>query len=424
MILAALLLALLQAAPARPDIVIIVGDDIADSDIDDVSAAGWTPSLDALAAEGVRYRRAYSHGWCAPTRDSMDRSRWLGVFRGDACALPVSVSRDPNDLSIAEVLDGQGYNTAHIGKWHLGVPEVGDWQLAPELEGYDRVLNGRPVGESCGVVRLDDGVASPSAGGDETIACRDAFVQWWTETPSPRFAIVNFAAGHAPFKRPPPSILPPGYPQCPHVPCTNREAYEAEIAGLDVAVGQIAALVGPSTWIVFLGDNGTPGIVPGQDPADTVATRPEQDPARVKLTCYEDGIRVPLIVRGPGVVPSESQALVHVGVDLLPTLARIVNIQPRPDAASGLSHGLSFAATFLGPVPGPRPFVFAWSPPPRLDRAAIGRRWKLLTRPDGVEELYDLLNDPLETTPLPPTGPEADKLRVWRDGVLAGGSGK
>jgi arylsulfatase A-like enzyme len=55
------------AAQARPDVVIFVIDDVADSDIDAIP----TPNLDQLAAQGVRYRRAYAHAWCAPSRDSL-----------------------------------------------------------------------------------------------------------------------------------------------------------------------------------------------------------------------------------------------------------------------------------------------------------------------------------------------------------------
>ena len=403
---------------------IVVIDDVADSDIDDVSAAGWTPNIDQLAAEGVRFRRAYAHAKCAPTRDSLYYSRWLGLDRGDACAPPVLDSHSPADYSLPEVLEGLGYRTLHVGKWHVGASSRDTWFLSPELAGFDHVRNGVPVGPECNLVggdqpRLDDGAYSVF-NGDNTLACRDAFLDWWAATPAPRLAVVNFGAAHAPFKYPAAELLPPGYPPCGLINCTNRREYEAEIVGVDTALGQMRAAIGLGTFVIFLGDNGTPGLVPGQSPDVTVATRPEQDPARVKLTCYEDGVRVPLIIAGPKVVPGESQALVHV-LDIMPTVARMVGAQPLPEASSGLVQGVSFAAALIG-LPGPRQDVFVWNPPPRLDRAVIERRWKLLTREDGVEELYDLMIDPLEQNPLPPVGMDADRLRARRAQVEAGGA--
>lgn len=401
-----------QADP-RPDIVIFMIDDVADSDIDVIA----TPNLDALAAEGVKFRRAYSHAKCHPTRDSFNFSRYLGLDRGDACDVPVpGVTHANGDYSFAEMLDGLGYHTLHVGKWHIGTNPIGDWKLTPELMGYDDVRGSTPIGPLCTVAgsnqpRVDDGVYSVT-GQDHTIQCRDAFLDWWAETPSPKFAVVNFLAGHAPFKRPPSEILPPGTPN-PINP-TNRQEYQWEVQGVDFVIGEILPFL-DDAYVVFTADNGTPGIVPGQDPAVTVATRANQDPTRVKLTCYEDGVRVPLIVRGPGIVKGHtSYALVHIA-DLFPTFAQILQTSPQPSV-----QGRGFGPALLG-MPGPQAPLFVWNPPPRLDRAMIGPRWKLLTREDGVEELYDLLEDPLELSPLPPTGVEADSLRALRDALVAGG---
>lgn len=406
--------------PVRPDVVLMVIDDVADSDIDAIQAKGWCTNLTELANDGIRYRRAYAHAKCSPTRDSLTWSRWLGQDHLDSCAAPVpGVTHTLLDYSLPELFDGAGYRTLHVGKWHVGPNYVGDWKVTAELTGYDSVRATVPIGDSCGGVgsnrpRLDDGAFS-LFNADHTMVFRDELLAWWAATPPPRFAVVEFSAAHEPFSYPDQSLLPPGYPTCGLVNCTNRKKYEAMIVGVDTAVGQIRAAIGPSAYYVFAGDNGTPGIVPGQNPAQTVATRANQDPSRVKLTCYEDGVRVPLIVAGPLIQPGVSTSLVHV-VDLLPTLAQIASLKPDPAA---LVHGRSFAATLVG-LPGPRQYVFCWNPPPRNDRALIETRWKLLTRDDGVEELYDLQNDPLELVPLPPVGPDADRLRAERDSVLAG----
>lgn len=418
MLLASLLLA---AQALRPDVVIVVIDDVAASDVEDLSRRGWTPKLDALAARGVTFSRAYAHAKCHPTRDSLLFSRWLGLDRGDACSAPSSEAFTPAEFSLPRMMAGAGYSTVQVGKWHVGAPSRGPWEMGPELAGFGYARCCVPVGPTCNVPgtgqqRLDDGVYSVFVG-DNTIACRDAFLDWWATTSAPRFAMVNFGAAHSPFSYPDASLLPAGWPPCSPLSCTNRREYEAEIVGVDTALGQIIDVVGTSAYVIFLGDNGTPGLVPGQPLSVTDATRANQDPTRVKLTTYEDGVRIPLIVAGPKVVPGESAALVHV-VDILPTVARIAGLSPAPDS---IVHGRSFAAALIG-LPGPRKDVFAWEPAPNLDRAVIERRWKLLTRGDGVEELYDLQNDPLELSPLPATGPDADRLRARRAEIEAGGS--
>jgi arylsulfatase A-like enzyme len=246
------------------------------------------------------------------------------------------------------------------------------------------------------------------------LALRDSFIDWWTHTPAPRFAIVEFGAAHEPFKYPPAELLPAGYPPCGLTNCTNRKEYEAEIVGMDTAIGQMRAAMGPAAYSIFFGDNGTPGVVNGEPPAQTVATRPGQDPLRVKLSTYEDGVRVPLIISGPGIVPSESQVLAH-AIDLFPTITRMAGIAPDPDP---LIHGRSFAATLIG-LPGQRSHVFVWNPL-RNDTALIERELKLLVDEQGVEHFYDLAADPEELVELPRFGPDYNRLVARRTSILAG----
>ena len=400
-------------ASLPPDVVLVLIDDVADTDIDVVSQRGWLPNLDNLAARGMRFHRAYAHAKCHPTRDSLHFGRWLGLDRGDACAPAVpGLTHELSDLSLVELFEGQGYNTLFVGKWHTGTATIGPFELAAELFGYDSVRQLVPVGPECSALspgseqfRIDDGVGASFAN-DNTVALRDAFLQWWTETPSPRFATINFGAAHEPFAYPAQELLPRGYPPCGLLNCTNRKEYEAEIVGVDTAMGDIMAAVGPSAYLIFLGDNGTPGNVPHKPPSITNATRPDQDPDRVKLSAYEDGVRVPLIVAGPKVLHGTSDSLVHV-VDVMPTLLQITGSRSKLDERI---QGRSFARCLLG-LPGPRNHVFVWdSATPAM--ALIESRWKLLTRLDGVEELYDLTLDPREQAPLPLAGPDYDRLRL------------
>lgn len=398
------------AGTQTPDVLIVILDDIADSDLDVIP----TPSLAALAAEGVRFRRAYSHSWCGPTRDSLLRSLWLGRDHGDACAAPTSSSVDFGDLTLAKVFEAQGYSTAYLGKWHGGSNSIGPWPLTANLWGFDETRALRPVGGACQLpgppLRVDDGVTSQD-GTNDSLMQLTALETWWTERAgTPRMAIVCLAAPHGPFAYPPASILPPGYPT--PIPGTNRERYEAEVVGADTVIGDMLELVGPDAWVIVLGDNGTPGNAPPAPPGSTDATRPDQDPDQVKLSCYEDGVRVPLIVRAPGKCSAglETDALVHV-VDLLPTLAEVLGYKTQAPI-----DGVSFMPALVGFAG--RNFVYTHHGGTRPDSALIGERWKLLVDQTGAEMLFDLELDPDEESPLAPVGLEADKLRAVRELIL------
>lgn len=406
----------------RPDVVVFVADDVGLVDVDTVMGRGWMPNLEQIAAEGVSFRRFYTHAKCAPTRDSFEFGRYLGQDRGDHCAPPTTLSHQPSDFSFADMMAGQGYATCLIGKSHTGADRYAPWEFSDLARGWASTRAVTPVGPTCNVPgssqpQLDDGVYSTSSV-DSSVRCRDAFIDWWQEYEGrPRFVVVNFGSAHSPFKYPPASIRPPGYPVC-GARCTNREEYEAEIAGIDFVMGQMLSLVGPEDWVVFFGDNGTPGFVPGEDPGVTDATLPTQDPLKVKLSCYEGGVNVPLVIRGPGVKAGHtSQRVTHVA-EIMPTFAQILGLQVPVEARS-------FAPALLG-LSGATSPVFVWNggwalEPPRRDAAMIGPRWKLLTTSDGFEYLFDLDNDPGEQNPLPPVGPEADALRAAREAILSGG---
>lgn len=408
----------LSGSPLQPDVVIFVLDDVADSDVDAIP----TPSIDALAARGVRLRRAYAQDWCAPTRDSLMRALTLGEYLGDAC----QPSPDWGGLgwTMAKAFHGRGYRTCHVGKWHLGSNDAEPWYLTAERWGFDDVRMERPVGTGCAppgqAPVVNDGVVSQQ-GGDDSIRSRDAALAWWAEREGrgPRFLMVNLAAGHAPFQYPPPSILPPGYPR--PSPGTNRQRYEAEVVGGDFVIGQMIAAM-PGAIVVVIGDNGTPGFVPGDSTGEQDATRPDQDPRRVKLSCYEDGIRVPFIIAGPQVGRGvESSELFHLA-DLGPTLLGLARRSRTVGGGSpawpdGGTRGLDQSAILTGAPHAPRGMLYVHGGSDRPESAVVGPRYKLLVDDLGVERMFDLSVDPLELAPLPAVGPDADEMRQYRIGV-------
>lgn len=135
----------------------------------------------------------------------------------------------------------------------------------------------------------------------------------------------------------------------------------------------------------------------------------------MKKTTFKDGIKVPLIVAGPGVLKGESQKLVHL-IDLYATIPSLLGRTSPPSDArdfSSLLHGDDTAV---------RQFVYAehFRPNDNLrDRAVVTKKFKLRNI-NGQEELYDLVKDPNEESPLPLNSPGINQLRAWLENPSSG----
>jgi len=386
----------LRHAP-RPNLLVIVGDDIGWRDID---ASIPTPSLDRLADEGVTYRRAYSTPLCSPTRLAL-----LFGLHGFREELGQFINTcDPGDVSVPlarmalpQVLRKLGYRTFAAGKWHLNTVALGPLNQAPQLFGFDTyragwVDNLGKVGTYFDWPRIDDGVVT-STTEYNTTAIRRATTEWWAATDGPKFAYVAFHAPHGPFHAAPASLLPPGYVVGP----TTRDRFESMIVALDTELGHLLAEIDlRDTLVLFISDNGTP----------EAAVAPDQDAARVKSSVYEGGIHVPVFAAGWGVARGqESQALIGT-TDLFATVLDVLGVSVPAGAAQ---DSVSFAPTLTQPASaGNRTWVYsqAFAPngsgPYGFNTKAIVTATHKLWYRNGQEVLYDLVNDPTEASPIAP----------------------
>jgi len=394
----------LLAAPqvTQPNVVLIVADDVG-VDMVGVYAEGASPpctrAIDGLAGEGMLFRRAWANPTCSPTRAGLMTGRH-GFRTGIGTALTQNeAGLALSELTLPELL--AGYDSAALGKWHLhgdlGNTHPNDsgfgWYAGsirgavPDYFSWPKVTNGQTSQSSNYVV---------SETVDDAIAAMSAMQEPW-------LLYVSLNSIHSPFHVPPASLCPAsgcgtggfcgslgGNPSVPELAKAMAEAMDTEIGRLLAAVDA----EDPNAYVFFLGDNGTP----------SQASEPPFLGSHAKGSLYEGGVNVPLIVKGPGVVNAESDALVSV-TDLFATLAELAG------GTSTAEDSVSIVPCFSDPGASPRALVYserftngASFPAPDHQQAIRGDRFKLIRRYQGgvTEEFYDLLQDPFETNDLLP----------------------
>jgi arylsulfatase A-like enzyme len=403
-------------APTSHNFLVLLTDD---QGIDKVGAYGAhpnpppTPNMDALAAEGVLFRRAYANPTCSPTRAALMTGRYNSRYGvGQVIFTETDAEQLPRaEVTIAEALTGAGYHSEALGKWHLASNASEDGPRHPLVQGFAHHagsfgnLVSTSDGEGDGPAtyfhweKLTDGAASRVTTYATTDTVDDA-IDRMGEMPEPWFLYVAFNAPHEPYTHPPEELH--DYELTDDSPIDRKHA--AMVQSLDTEIGRLLGSMSPAlrrrTTIVLASDNGTP----------TEAVSEPWRATQCKNSPYEGGIRVPLVVSGAAVVDPgrETDALVHV-VDLLPTLVELAGLDPAAltDAEGEPVEldGVSFLPQLREPAaPGARSLVYSGKfgpngPPDEEGRyrrfdwdIVLDERWKLVRRDEALE-LYDL-HDP------------------------------
>jgi len=469
-----ILLAPLAALAAdKPNIILILADDLGGRDLACFgSKYHETPNLDRLAARGVRLTQAYSASpLCSPTRSSILTGQYparTGIT-APVCHLPTvqlekslgknengkvrvlvadSVTRlKPDYHTLAEALKASGYATAHFGKWHLGHNLKAGDAYEPRDQGFDLDWPHTPKAPGPGGGYLapwkfiTDPAIKDAAGRhvDERMADeagqfiraskgRPFFLNFWLfSVHSPWNARADYIEH---FKQ----KTGPANPQ-------KNPLYAAMVKSLDDSVGRLLKHLDDSgeadnTIIVFWSDNGGYAYPPQQtDPAGFAEIPATSNlPYRSgKASLYEGGTREPGIVVWPGKVKAGTTAdFLMQSVDLYPTLLRAGGTSPRPDQKV---DGLDQTAALLGGSSS-RDRVFCHFPHGNAARDSVmdgfyagtyvrQGDWKLIRfyarNDDGTDdlELYDLKNDLGERRNLAKEQPaRARELNGLIDGFL------
>lgn len=408
---------------ARPNLLVIVADDVG---IGSIGAYGApivrTPNIDSLAADGVRFTQGYvSAPACAPSRAALLTGRDHNRYGYDRAGTVLTELREgtgvpESEVLLSDVLRGAGYATGAFGKWHLGSAKA----LRPRARGFD-VFFGFLSGAHdyfdwgsglWGPVFRNDERAIGDTYLTEAIAAEAVqFIEAHAGGPAPFFAYVAFNAIHAPFQ------VPESYKD----PYRSQISHDGElvaaglISALDAGVGEILSALQrlgltDDTLVFFLSDNGGDFW--------------NGDLRGVKGSLLEGGIRVPFLVRWPGVVPAGRDYDPTVtALDVFPTL-RSAARAPAPEARA--YDGLDLLPFLTGAREGPPHEALYWQweeqwavrvGPAKYTHARTTRK------PVPVDTfLFDLGTDPTESTDLGPERPDlvgrlCSLAEAWREAL-------
>ncbi|MFT4568283.1 MAG: arylsulfatase A [Saprospiraceae bacterium] len=325
----------LESKDIKPNILLILADDMGYGDLECYGGIAKTPNLNQLATDGIRFSNFYAAAPnCSPSR--------VGLMTGiSPSKMGMYSYRPPGSqmhlreeaVTIAEVLKAEKYQTAHIGKWHLGclpqdpalnhpqpVDQGFDYSMGTENNAIPSHLN--PVNFIRNGVRI---------GEQKGYSCQllvDETEIWFEnnyDPVDPFFMYVAFHEPHAVVASPPALVAKySDYPQ-------KRAEYLANVENLDIAVGRIINSLKErglfeNTMIIFASDNGSYRL----DANGGLKA--------VKSFVYEGGIRVPGIIHWPALKRKGIEINEAAGfVDVLPTICEVLNVQTRDRDLDGTS---------------------------------------------------------------------------------------
>jgi arylsulfatase A len=411
----------------KPNIVFILIDDYGWSDTGYNGSRFYeTPNLDRFAASAMKFTNGYAaHPVCSPTRAAImtgkypARLRLTGHLQG-AHRLPYSKVLPPpvrlklplEERTIAEALKDEGYRTACIGKWHLGP----DGYL-PGNQGFDVVHGGDTAGSTSSFFypKWKSKIPLEGAEGDYlTDRLTDLATGFIRDNrQQPFFLYLAHFAVHTPIEGKPDLVTKYEKKSNPSDP-QNYADYAAMVESMDASVGRVLATLdelklAEDTIVIFTSDNGGVSSLEWKKRPVT-----SNLPLRAgKGHVYEGGIRVPLLIRYPGVTKAGSTCHEPVSsIDYAPTLAAITGARMFP------ADGRSIMPLLEGGTLN-RQELFWYYPhySPQLGRPAAAYRqgdWKLILHfESSFVELYNLKDDLGEKQDLSGRQPvRANQMRV------------
>jgi len=439
-----------------PNIIFILADDLGWADLGCYGSTYYeTPHLDSLAKQGMRFTDAYAAGnVCSPTRASIVTGKyparlhltdWLS---GRPNRTDQKLSRPDfqmflplEEVTLAEALKDSGYQTAFVGKWHLGDSAL-YW---PQHQGFDLNSAGCGAGHPPSYFSPYHLPNLPEGPAGEYLTERLTkealkFMEDAARQKNPFLLYFSEYAVHTPLEAKPEVVekykakaarIPQAAPEfltdhgCPVRQIQNQPAYATMVESLDDSVGRVLAKLQElnletNTIVIFTSDNGGLSTAEGM-PTSNLPLRAG------KGWGYEGGVREPLLIRWPGVIPPGSVSHGQVvSTDYYPTLLEMAGLPLRP---AQHVDGESIVPLLKGGSLPERPLF--WHYPhysnqggPPHGAVRVGNFKLIEWYEDSRVELYDLKNDLGEQRDLARENPSqaarlSALLRGWRKQVGA-----
>lgn len=402
-----------QQSASRPHIIYIVADDLGWKDVGFHGSDIKTPNIDKLAHDGARLEQFYVQPMCTPTRAALLTGRYPFRYGLQTAVIPTpsKYGLPTDERLLPQALKEAGYQTAIVGKWHLGHSDRKYWprqrgfdyhygSMVGEIDYFthtsgnvkDWFRNNRPLKEAGYVTRLwgEDAVAQINAHNPAT----------------PLFLYLAFTAPHAPYQAPQQYL-----DKYKNIEDPTRRAYAAMITAMDDEIGNVVSALDKkkmrdNTLIVFMSDNGGNrlAMLSGDVDVSKLKLPADNGPYRGgKGMLYEGGTRVAALANWPGQIkPGDVKGVIHV-VDMFPTLAALAGANANKGKPL---DGLDVWTTISEGKPSPRKEV-VYNIEPFRGGVREGD-WKLIWRtplPSALE-LYNIADDPSEKTNVADRHPE------------------
>ena len=414
-----------QAGETKPNIVIILADDLGNADLGYRGSDIKTPNIDKLASDGVRLESFYGMPVCTPSRAELMTGRYamrygletLVIFPSHTYGLPT------DERTLPQALKDAGYQTAMVGKWHLGHADQKYW---PQNRGFDHFY-GNLVGEvdyftkeRGGLVDWQrDGKFFKEDGYYTTLIGNEAVsIIENHDTSKPLFLYVASLAPHAPYQAPKEDV--DAYKNL--AGDEHRHTYAAMITDLDTQVGRIVDALEQknmldNTLIIFSSDNGgatsalfaTGARSPEERGESGGVGLEEKTPASNgefrggKGSLHEGGVRVPTIFYWPAKLKPRTVDKPLGMVDVMPTVLALAGAEGSADHPF---DGKDIWPTLAEGAPSPHEDILINV---EAFRGAIRKgNWKLIKSAllPGKTELFDLSKDPGEQSNVADQFPE------------------
>jgi arylsulfatase A len=407
------------ASSSKPNIVLIFTDDQGINDVGCYGSEIPTPNIDRLASEGMKFTQWYSaSSICTPSRFGLLTGRNPSRSKDQLLSALMFMADEhktkglqPEEITIAQQLKGAGYDTALIGKWHLG---HGDKSLLPTRRGFDTF-----IGHTGGCIDfftmtygdIPDWYHQEelvSANGYATELITDEAARYLGSRKAddkPFFLYLaynapHFGKGYSPKDKAPVNIMQARSEDLKRVAFIDnkiRREFAAMTVALDDGVGKVLGALkrnqlDKDTLVIFLTDH-------GGDPTYGGSNLPLRGD---KATLFEGGIKVPCIMRWPGRIRAgASSDTMAWSIDLFPTFCKLAGVETEHIQLDGrdLSPALFDEANWQD-----RTFFWELGSHEELQRkpwsAIRSGKWKYLQTPANGEFLFDLLLDPNESANL------------------------